>query len=281
MHDITLEENHFQAFLNLFTHYMCSRCEGCPPYHTEQDNTDGSGRHSHNGEILQYWRGAPPTSQRILTAYSAYSKYSKPSNIQPAIARAYNSPNPRGLSTQPYAIAAQRLLDQPHNAYLRHGIELPEHADYNHGKLFPPSHSRHTIGEQTQGANRQHNRYAVDMDTPPFTTCTVHRGDRETQQPWADVAGYISIINFRKLGGVLINPTDRDHLYAQGNIAAEHWLYIYRDIPDTPDAHTRRAALTQLQNSGLAHMHESTLHKLWRLRTLLHNYSEAWNGLKP
>lgn len=281
MHDISLEENHFTAFLDLFTHYLCSRCEGCPPYHTEQDNTDGSGKHSHNGEILDHWRGAPPTGQRLLTAYGVYSSYSRPSNIQAAIARAYNRPNPRGLPDQPWARAAARLLDNPHDAYLRHGIELPEFATYTATELFPPPDTRHTIGEQAMGPNRSLNRYAVDMDTPPFTACTAHRGDRETQQPWADVAGYISIRDFRTAGGTLHRARDRDHLYAHSEIPTNAWLFVYRDIPDTADRDTRLTALNHLRSSGVAHIHETTVHKLWRLRTLLHNYSQAWSALKP
>jgi hypothetical protein len=281
MHDISLEENHFTAFLNLFTHYMCSRCEGCPPYHTEQDNTDGSGRHSHNGEILNHWQGAAPTGLRILSAYRYYSSIPHPSNIQRGLAKAYNTPNNRGISKQPYAVAAQRLLDAPDLMYLRHGIEQPSLADYKPDATFPPEHSRHHIGEYGLGRGRELQRYAVDMDTPPFVTCTAHRGDRETHQPWADVAGYISIRDFRRLGGTLHKPRDRDHLYAHGSIAAQHWTYIYRDIPSTEDRADRLQALTQLRNSGLPALHEQTLHRLFKLRTLLHNYSQAWSAIKP
>lgn len=250
-------------------------------YHTPQDTTDGSGRHAHNGEILQYLQPAAPTGSRLIHAYHAYAKHTEPKNIQHELASAYNNPLP-ATADHAQLVALQRFVDQHNSAWIRHGIELPERADYSSNTVYPDPSTRHDIGEQVQGKNRSLNRYAVDLERWPFVTCSNHRLDRETHAPWYSIAGYISVQDFAKLLGEIHHSEDRDHLYCSSNIPTHAWTFVIR----TPDPRNpqRRALLQNIETirtANIPYLMQQQLTDLTALVTHLQNHAAVMTMLKP
>jgi hypothetical protein len=256
---------------------MCSRCVIGADHHNPQDTTDGSGRHSHNGEILQYLRGAAPGAERILTAYAEYLRHDPPKDIQAQLAHGYNNPvRAKRLPQTPVAVAARRLMDHRNETWIRHGLEQTAHADYQLGTLFPPPDSRYDIGDQARGPKRSLQRYAVDQDRFPFVDCSEHRLDWDSGAPWAFTAGYVPLSVFEQHSGTLYKPADRDHLYARADILAEQWTYViweYGHRVDRIQQQTR--AREQLLHSTLPVIHIRSVRKLSQLTNILQCYADT------
>lgn len=272
-------QSDFEDFLDLFIHYMCSRCRIGAGTETPQDTTDGSGRHAHNGEILAWIKPVEPNSLRILSAYAAYCHAGRTRQLQYIFANAYNRPSLKTLRHTPETVAAQRILDHKSETWIRHGIERPKYMDYTNPQLmYPPKDTRYDIGDSVR-KHTDENRYAIDLDRWPFTTCSEHKLDQQTGAPWAFTAGYLPISVFKKLQGTLHTAADRDHLYASSNIPAIEFTYIIWDFGTRVNQlHEQRAAQEQLLHNGLPTIHIRTTRKLYELTTLLQCYADA---LKP
>lgn len=244
-------------------------------YHTPQDTTDGSGRHAHNGEILQYLKPHMPTGSRLVHAYHAYATHAEPKNIQQALAAAYDNPVP-AVTDQAQLTAMMRFVDHRHQTWIRHGIELPERADYTSHTVYPDPWTRHDIGAQVQGENRSLNRYAVDLERWPFVTCSNHRLDRETHAPWYSIAGYMDVVTFQSLSGVFHHSEDRDHVYCSSNTPTQAWTFVLRKIdPRNP---LRRELLNNtetIRTANIPYLLESQLKDLTALVTHLENYAQV------
>jgi hypothetical protein len=267
----------FEDFLQVFTYYLCSRCTRGAPNHNPQDTLDGTGRHAHNGEILHYLQPVAPTGDRILSAFTAYQQYGTPSNIQRTMAKYYNNvqPIPQHLRTNPLLRAVHRLVDYRHSTWIRHGVELPERATYTPNEIYPLPHTRHTIGEQVT-TDPDAGRYAVDLERFPFQTCSTHELDHNGGAPWYYTAGYIPMEIFHYNGGEFFTSKDRDHLYAQSDIAHSNWLWVIRNTDRFTDQPAVQKHSQQiLQHSSLPCIGETTLLKLHKLLNLLDSYADA------
>jgi hypothetical protein len=269
-------QSDFELFIDLFIHYLCSRCRMGAGEERSQDTSDGTGRHAHNGEILRWLQPHPPDSSRVFSAYSAYTLSDRPRHLQSAIAQAYNRPVPPAVIHTPETVAAQRLLDHWNETWIRHGIEHPKLMDYtNHQLPFPPKHTRYSIGDQVTQYD-QENRYAVDLDRVPFQNCSQHSLDHNNGVPWAFTAGYIPITVFKQHQGQLHRASDRDHLYASSNIPALLFTHIIWDFGSrVQQREHQRAAREQLLHNGLPVIHIRTVQKLSTLITLLNCYADA------
>lgn len=280
----------YSRFLQLFVYYMCSRCEVAAPDHERQPD-DGSGRHAHNGEMLQLLQPHPPNLDRISSAYIGYRSVDDGPATLRAIANGYNRPaNPQHIERkltelgEAHTYTALLRIESNPGVWLRHGLEHVQHADYCNGAEFPPHISRYNVGEMTSAAEYANGYFAIDTDTPPFTGCSVHWVDDHCGMPWSYVAGYIPLNTFLKLNGSLYNSTDRDHYYAQTQkpIPAEQWTYIYNDIPKQAiQRKSQQAALDQLLNSTLPRIQHSTLQQYHRLKTLLNIHSTVRYHVRP
>lgn len=270
----------FDEFLQVFTWYLCSRCTRGAPHHDPQDTSDGTGRHAHNGEILQYLGDEPVTADRIFAAYNLYNSYAEPRNIQRPLIKRYKNPAANAVPDTATAVAVQRIIEHRHSTWIRHGAELPEVTVYDTDKVFPEPHTRHTVGEQvTQNPNLE--RYAVDLERFPFQTCSKHELDHHSGAPWFYTAGYIAVPRFGTLGGSLHRSRDRDHLYAHSSIAQSQWIWIFRntDIRAVEPA-VQREQQSRIRAAGLPWIHERTVLALHKLLNHLDNYAEAQRWIR-
>lgn len=266
----------FDEFLQVFTWYLCSRCTRGAPHHDPQDTSDGTGKHAHNGEILRHLQSVPVTSQRVFSAYTAYTAVYPPTNIQRSIAKYYNNPRHNSIPNDPQATAVHRIIQHRNSTWIRHGVELPERAEFDPTQPFPQPHTRHTVGEQVTGKRADLNRYAVDLETFPFQTCSKHELDHHSGAPWFYTAAYIPIETYTTHNGVFYRSRDRDHLYAHSNIPHSEWLWVFRKT-DTRAVQpsVQREQQAHIKAAGLPWIPEARLHSLNKLLNLLTAYQAA------
>lgn len=256
-------------FLEQFVYYLCSRCVILVPHHQPQPKgTDG--RHSHNGEILDLLEPHLPSSDRILSAYRTWQDCDPPADIQAQMAAAYN----RGARTTPVnnqERAVKILLDNIADTWIRHGLEHPH--PYNRRAAFPDPDSRYWIGNQVR-QHREQGWYAVDLDTVPFCAFREHPVEQTSGLPWTYTVGLLPYARFRAYSGKLTHPQDRDHLYARSSIPAREWLFLYRDLDQhTLDLETQTQLRTQMLESGVPALHNTTADLLIQLYRHLRQYS--------
>lgn len=223
------------AFLQTFIYLMCSRCEAgaFDPDVKPQEILPGSGSHAHNGELAALLPATAPTIERIGSAYVNYLNKNTPKSL----ARGYAAPArlerlKEIIQDKEFLALAQ--IEQYHNStWLRHGLEHVDFAPeaYQPTAIFPPPDSRFAVGSMVQPHNQDHNYYAIDVDAVPFIGCTDHWVDDNCGQPWAYVAGYLPLEIHLKHRGEIYNTPDRDHYYAKGSVPAQHWVFIWRKIP--------------------------------------------------
>lgn len=277
-------QHNFDEFLDLFLHYMCSRCVYLAGDETAQPVPRGSGRHSHNGEILDHLRWAEPTSDRLISAYAVYLAAPQARDLAVSFAQAYNRPaKPSRLPQSPELMAVRRILDHREETWIRHGIEHPHTVDFEllaeHNTLFPPPDSRYEVGDQTTGRKRSLNRYAVDLDRLPFTGCSEHRVDWDTGAPWAYTAAYTPASVYAGYRGVFYTSPDRDHLYADRCIPVHEWIHVLWDIPARTDSRHMQRNQQQIRSSTLPHIHIRTLRRLCQLINTLTAYSSVGSAI--
>lgn len=265
-------EQQFSEFLQLFSYYLCSRCEMGAPHHRSQPIPHGSGLHAHNGEILHLLNAQPPTAARLFAAFDAYLAVPVPVNIQAQLAQAYNSDiSSRRIRYSVLENSVQYLLANTRRTWLKHGIEQPETAEYDPAESFPPLHTRSHVGSMGTVARSQ-NWFAVDLDSWPFVTCSAHSLDQTA--PWGYISGYLPLSRFR---GQLHQPQDRDHYYANGEISTAQWLFLYRDIPSNEQALHRNLYLIKTHN--LMHLHMHTVQRLHTVINKLENVAAVKNHM--
>lgn len=255
-------------FLQQFVHYMCSRCEGTPPHHREQNKIGG--RHSHNGEILDLLDPVPPTSDRILAAFREWQKHDPPANIQAQLAQAYNRGG-RVLPATAEERAVKIILDNYTDTWIRHGEEQPGTLSRN--APFPDPHSRIVVGSMVND-HREQNWFAVDLDSTPFQAFEEHTVELTSGYPWTYTVGLLPRQTFLRLRGELHHPHDRDHLYARCNIPAKHWVFLYRAFDAyTLDRESQEGQRQVLWNSGVPAIHITEYRLLTQLVRHLTHYS--------
>lgn len=249
-----------EDFLRIFSYYLCPRCTQSAGTEQPQIVPEGSGRHAHNGEILQYLAATPPSSTRILSAYAVYLAAGRRQDLQKNIAQAYNNPQPYE-SHNSETLAVRNLIDYRHSVWLRHGVETFENARINSpGELYPPLHTRHTVGEAVSLQNQHLGRYAVDTDRFPFVQCSLHGKNSNWQQTWDTTAAYLPIELYNHS---LHHPKDRDHYYAVAQVPAKRWTHILWDIPhNLTERNSAKHYRQQLQQLKLPAVHYNTVQRL-------------------
>lgn len=255
-------------FLQQFVHYMCSRCIIDVPHHTQQSKTGG--RHSHNGEILDLLEPHVPDSNRILAAYREWQTHPTPSNIQQHMAHAYN----RGQRVYPRSNterAVKLILDNINDVWLRHGPETSDPILPRAG--FPELQNRWQAGDLVLHQAAQH-WFAVDLDSTPFAAFSEHTVELTSGLPWTYTVGLLPYRRFTSAGGVLHHPKDRDHLYAQGQVPARHWVFITREFDEyTQNLQQLQSQRQQLLESNIPHINNQEYNCLIQLYRHLQHYT--------
>lgn len=242
----------FGKFAEQMVHYLCSRCVLHVAHHTAQDKAGG--RHSHNGEILQYLSNRAPTAAGIISAYRHWQSVHPPRNIQAGLAAALATRElPKDLTTVESTVL--RIMQYQGDTWIRHGAEFTEHIEYLADQPWPNRYSRHQIGKAVLTKPGE-GWFAVDLDSPPFQAFTEHPVENLMGPPWVYTVGLLPYTVFTKRRGQLQHPDDRDHYYAQVQAPASEWLFLYRDLDKhAQDAKQQQQAQQRLIHSGLACIH--------------------------
>lgn len=265
---MTQDEYAFTEFLKLFVYYLCSRCEQGAHHHEPQEIPDGSGNHCHNGEILHLLDPVNPAPYRLFAAFNEYQRHDPPAYIHAQLAQAYNTATPHRKRTNPILErSVEYVLANTRRTWLKHGCEQPEEMHYEKNAAFPPLHTRSHVGSMGT-THRDAQAFAVDTDTWPFLTCSTHPLD--STAPWGYISGYIPLTRF---SGELLQPADRDHYYARGEVPTHQWLFVYKDIPESEQALHNN--LQDIRNQKLMTLHVDTIKYLYTLTTKLQNISDV------
>lgn len=262
----------FEQFLDQFIHYMCSRCVISVPYHSIQDKTGG--KHSHNGEIFEYLNDTAPSSDAILSAYHTWQSLNPPSNRQRELANSYNTAR-RTVPRTSVERAAKIILDNIDDTWIRHGAEQPEHTVYSPRQTFPNHQSRISVGTQVLN-DPAAGWFAVDFDRTPFGAFTEHPVENHLGPAWVYTVGLTPLRRFSLHSGKLHHPQDRDHYYAQADIAGRYWVFLYRDFDEHAiDLEQQQQSREQMHRSGVAAIHYTEYNKLIQLYRHLKTHSDT------
>lgn len=246
--------NPLYQFSRQLIHYICSRCELNIPGHTPQTVPEGSGQHSHNGEFLRCLDSRPITGAGIIAAYRLWLNTEDRVNRQRSLARALQHPG-RIVPVTPQERAISMIVGYTADSWIRHGAEVPEHTDYTPSTAWPTAHSRARVGTAVL-QHQDHTWYAVDLDRPPFRGFDQHPVEQFSGQPWSYTVGLLPVSRFRRQGGVLYHPPDRDHYYARSAAPADQWLFLYRDFDEnTQEPEAQQAARQRLHRSDVPQLH--------------------------
>lgn len=242
----------FGKFAEQMVYYLCSRCVLHVEHHQAQDKH--SGRHSHNGEILEHLSSRPPTAAGIITAYRYWQSQRPPADIQAGIAAALVQ---RQLPANLTAVesAVNLIIQHQTDTWIRHGAEFTTEIQYDPESVWPNPDSRHPIGTAVV-ENPQHSWFAVDLDSHPFQAFEEHTVENLLGPPWCYTVGLLPYRVFLKRRGQLYHPPDRDHYYAESVAPAREWLFLYRDLDQhAQDPEQQQQAQQRLLRSGLATIH--------------------------
>ena len=262
------EENDdcFKDFCNLFTFYLCTMCyPRLKECHPQRD--DWVDCH-HNAELL---RRLSKTSELnlfegLMAAYTAYTQIDDKTFLEDTFAKALSQGHPELDRTSGLFRAAQTIYEHQSETFICHGIEYLEAFKDNPTSIFPPYDSLH---EKSLSKNRI--SYAIDTDRLPLIYCASDHGKVNS---WDYCRGIIPKSKFMKLGGKILLAPDREHFYAESNIAIDQWCFIYfrkarRKKGLGFDIHLMREQIASLRANNIPVIEFETLQAFLRTLSLL------------
>ncbi|NRB16676.1 MAG: hypothetical protein HRU33_03615 [Rhodobacteraceae bacterium] len=259
-------ENKFEKFLDLFTFYLCLECgKSAGDWHPTHADWN---RGHHNGALLQQMSRAKKVDvfKGIMNAYRVFLNHAdNPINLEEELGKAFIDTG----GSAPQKDVLHRTLEYFYinqgETFIRHGIELLHRRDYRTESDFPPKSSMASMSLSEDGVT-----FAIDSDIIPFNTCFNH-GNR---WPWYYCGGCITVSDFRRLGGKIVRPGDRDHFYARSNLKVDDWCFVYqRKIERTKAMASSidglRESIIEIKQSGARHIEKSVLSKFFILVSML------------
>jgi len=259
-------ENEFEKFLDLFTFYLCHECgKSVEDWHPRHANWI---RGHHNGALLQHVSGAKKVDvfEGLMNAYRVFLNHADtPFNLEGELGRALIHAGVSAGQEDNLRRTLEYFYINQSETFIRHGIERLHQRDYRAKSNFPPKSSMISMSLSEDGFT-----YAIDSDRIPFNTCFTH-GNRD---PWYYCGGYITVSDFRRLGGKIIRSGDRDHFYAQSNLKVNDWCFVYQRQTERTkllmsSIDCMRESIVEIKQSGARNIEKSVLSKFLVLVSML------------
>lgn len=144
-----------------------------------------------------------------------------------------------------------KIYDNKGEIFLRHGLELIDKGNFDRESIYPRIGSHHTP-DMFNGKNYKKGRlpnmkkktnnkaFPIEIDRFPFDGFAGFETNNQNaycsghglHNNWNKVKGFITLKDFTKEGGKIVNSEKRDHLYATSNIKLNKWIFLYQNVDD-------------------------------------------------
>ena len=258
----------FKEFCDLFTYYLCIECCKGTVDHPRKDEWHEYGHH-HGELLLKIISSAKKVDpfEGLMSAYATYLESDPKIFLEDKLAKAFTDGHPNIDRKTSLFLAAQFIHSNISDIFIIHGIEKLDKFSYKASDYFPPNES---MLESSLSKDRL--TYAIDTDQIPLIYCaSTHYGH---QCPWIYLKGIIPYSKFKTLGGVVKIPPDREHFYAESQIALGEWCFIYFRKPRAYkslqfDLETMRQTISEIKRREIAIIEFETLQSFLRTMSLL------------
>jgi hypothetical protein len=145
--------------------------------------------------------------------------------------------------------------------FIRHGYESYK-KPYDDFGSYPPKSSYWKVLTQS---------YPIEIDTIPFSNpnCSNHGGTKL----WNKIKGYITLEDFKCLGGTTHAQSYRDHIMAKSDINIKNWRFIINNASEN----NHLKMIEYLKNAGVNIIDQDMLSDFFAVFKLLHNRINALN----
>lgn len=261
-------DDSFKDFCDLFTYYLCIECCKGTVDHPRKEEWNEYGHH-HGRLLLQILSTVSKVDpfEGLMSAYTAYLESDTKVFLEDKFAESFTNGHPNIDRETGLFLAAQLIHSNMSDIFLVHGIEKLESFNYSASDYFPPNESMFELS-----LSKDRLTYAIDTDQIPLTYCaSSHYGH---QSPWIYLKGIIPYSKFESLGGIVKIPPDREHFYAESQIALSEWCFIYfrktRAYKSLQfDLETMRQTIAEIRKRNLAIIEFETLQSFLRTMSLL------------